>query len=441
MSEHVELLQTLIRNACVNDGTDSASEEANADDVAAVLHGCGADIEVFDAAPGRRSVISRLPGTNPDAPTLMFIGHTDVVPAHPLRWLHDPFGAELVDGFVWGRGSLDMLGHVATMAIAFRDYARAGGHHGGDIVFAAVADEEALSTKGTGWLLENHTDAMAADWIVTESGGNSLGPAGAPLLSALTAEKGVWRLRITIRRDPVHSSMAYGSVLSTQVAAEVITRLHQYEHPIVITDIWGGIVKDWWDGPEDHPMLNPDLIDSILPHLPSLVAKNTFALSRMSSVVTGIETEGSWNTVPAVIRLEVDVRTLIGQSLDHVHDHLRIALGDLADDVDIDVIAGSDGSSSPTGTPLWELMTDAARIQLPGAELRPIMATGITDARFFRHRGATAYGFGLYSERLPVEEIPRMLHGDNERVDIESIQMMGTLWSAMFEMFADRTAR
>lgn len=441
MSESVELLQTLIRNACVNDGTYTASEEASADDVASIIDGCGADHEVFDAAPGRRSVISRLPGTNPDAPTLMLIGHTDVVPAHPSRWTHDPFGGELIDGFVWGRGAMDMLGHVATMAIAFRDYASRGSHHGGDIVFAAVADEEALSTKGTGWLLEHQPDAMAADWIVTESGGSSVGPVSAPLISSLTAEKGAWRMRVTIRRDPVHSSMAYGSVLSTQVAADVISRINQYAHPIVITETWSKIVDEWWSGPIDNPMLNPELIDSVLPHVPALAAKSAFALSRMSTVVTGIETEDSWNTVPAEIRIEVDVRTLIGQTLDDVYDHLRLALAELADEVEITVIAGSDGSSSPTGTPLWELMTDAARIQRPGARLFPIMASGITDARFYRHRGATAYGFGLYSDRLPVEEIPKMLHGDDERVDVESIQMMGDLWTAMFEMFAARTTR
>ncbi len=441
MSESVELLQALIRNACTNDGTDSASEEANADDVASILSGCGADVEIFDAAPGRRSVISRLPGTNPSAPTLMLIGHTDVVPAHPARWKHDPFGGELIDGFIWGRGAMDMLGHVATMATAFRDYAHKGTHRGGDIVFAAVADEEALSTKGTGWLMEHQPDAMAADWIITESGGSSIGPIDAPVISSLTAEKGAWRMRITIRRDPVHSSMAYGSILSTQVAAEVISRINEYAHPIVISEAWSQIMGTWWDGPDQNPILNPELIDKILPHVPALAAKNIFALSRMSSVVTGIETEDSWNTVPAEIRIEVDVRTVIGQTLDDVYDHLRLALGELADTVDMTVIAGSDGSSSPTGTPLWELMTDAARIQRPGAELRPIMASGITDARFYRHRGATAYGFGLYSDLLPVEEIPTMLHGDNERVDVESIQMMGDLWSAMFGMFAERTSR
>ena len=441
MSESVELLQTLIRNACINDGTESANEEDNADDVASILSGCGADIEIFDAAPGRRSVISRLPGTNPDAPTLMLIGHTDVVPAHSSRWKHDPFGGELIDGFVWGRGSMDMLGHVATMAIAFRDYARSGNHHGGDIVFAAVADEEALSTKGTGWLLEHQPDAMAADWIVTESGGSSVGPIDAPLISSLSAEKGAWRMLLTIRRDPVHSSMAYGSVLSTQVAADVISRINQYVHPIIITDTWKQIVADWWGGNEDNPIMNPDLIDTLLPHIPILAAKNAFALSRMSTVVTGIQTDDSWNTVPAEIRIEVDVRTLIGQTLDDVYDHLRLAMGELADGVEITAIAGSDGSASPTGTPLWDLMTDAARIQVPGAELRPIMASGITDARFYRHRGATAYGFGLYSDRLPVEEIPRMLHGDDERVDVQSIQMMGDLWSAMFGMFGERTSR
>ena len=128
-----------------------------------------------------------------------------------------------------------MLGHVATMALAFRDHSRAGNHRGGDIVFAAVADEEALSTKGTGWLFQHHPDTMKADWVITESGGSVIYGDEVPAITALTAEKGAWRIRITIRRDPVHSSMAFGSQLSTQVAAEVISRINQYRHPIVIT--------------------------------------------------------------------------------------------------------------------------------------------------------------------------------------------------------------
>jgi acetylornithine deacetylase/succinyl-diaminopimelate desuccinylase-like protein len=282
---------------------------------------------------------------------------------------------------------------------------------------------------------------MKADWVITESGGSVIYGDEVPAITALTAEKGAWRIRITIRRDPVHSSMAFGSQLSTQVAAEAISRINQYSHPIVITTQWRQNVAQWAGLVSDHPLLDPSKIDAIIPHLPALGAKQVHAMTRMTSVVTGIETEDSWNTVPAEIRLELDVRTLLGQSLGDVYDHINAALADLADSVDISVVAGSDGSASPTETPLWDLMTDAARVQIPGARLRPVMASGITDARFFRQRGASAYGFGLYSDRLPHEEIPKMLHGDNERVDVGSLQMMDGLWPALMTMFGERTQR
>jgi len=439
VSESVELLQSLIRNACVNDGGAQVSEVANARDVVSILEGSGVDIEVYDSEPERRSVITRLPGTNPTAPTLMLLAHTDVVPAQSDRWKRDPFGGELIDGFVWGRGALDMLGHVSTMSIALRDYARAGVHHGGDIVLAAVADEEALSTKGVGWLLNHEADAMQADWVVTETGGSNTGSKEFPKVVSMTGEKGAWRLRVTVRGNSIHSSIPYGSEGTPEVAAEVIRRISEYEHSVIITPEWKSIMDSWFEEGFDNPLLDSKVLEKSLPRMPLMAAKNMHALSRMTTVVTSISGIGSWNTVPAEITLELDVRTLVGQSREDIFHHLQEALGPRFNEVSIEVIAGGPASWNPTGSPLWELMTDAARVQLPGAKLQPIMATGATDARFYRHNGAMAYGFGLYSDRLPTNEISSMLHGNDERVDVESIAMMEQLWGSMFSLFAERT--
>ena len=109
-NETVELLQTMIRNQCVNDGTaESGQEERNADTLVNFIERAGLDVEVYDAAPGRRSMVARIEGSDPDAPSLCLMGHTDVVPVNPDGWSRDPFGGELVDGEVWGRGAVDML--------------------------------------------------------------------------------------------------------------------------------------------------------------------------------------------------------------------------------------------------------------------------------------------------------------------------------------------
>src|SRR5207248_7551150 len=135
------------------------------------LGGPGVELETFEPTPGRASLVGRIEGRNPDAPSLLLTGHTDVVPANPEGWQRDPFGGELVDGEVWGRGAVDMLNLTATMAVSFRALARSGFRPRGTLVYLAVADEENLGTWGAEHLLDHEHDAVRADYVVTEAGG------------------------------------------------------------------------------------------------------------------------------------------------------------------------------------------------------------------------------------------------------------------------------
>ena len=149
----VELLQTLIRNACVNDGTPTSGNEVrNSDALETFLEGPGIDIETFEPTPGRKSLVARIAGTDPNAPSLCLMGHTDVVPVNPDGWDRDPFGGDLVDGEVWGRGAVDMLNLTSSQAVAFKHLAQSGFRPTGDFIYFAVADEESGSAHGArGW--------------------------------------------------------------------------------------------------------------------------------------------------------------------------------------------------------------------------------------------------------------------------------------------------
>src|SRR5688572_30663368 len=137
--ETVDLLQALIRNACVNDGTPESGEEIrNADLLTNFLEGSGLDIERYEPLPGRASIVARIEGSDPDAPSLCLMGHTDVVPVSPDGWRHDPFGGELIDGEIWGRGAIDMLNLTSSMAVAFRHLARSGFRPRGDLIYFGV---------------------------------------------------------------------------------------------------------------------------------------------------------------------------------------------------------------------------------------------------------------------------------------------------------------
>ncbi len=161
-TEATELLRDLIRNACVNTGAPESGEEVrNSDLLTAYLGSAGLDIEHYEPQPGRRSLLAKIEGSDPDAPTLMLMGHTDVVPVNPDGWTRDPFGADLDDGMIWGRGAVDMLNLTSTMAVAFRHLAQSGFTPRGTLLYLGVADEEALGTFGAKYLVEHELDRVS----------------------------------------------------------------------------------------------------------------------------------------------------------------------------------------------------------------------------------------------------------------------------------------
>lgn len=437
MTEEAELLRALIRNGCVNDGRHVVGEEPNADALRAVLEGCGVDIEAVDPEPTRRSLVVRLPGTDPSAPTLLLLAHTDVVPVTRDRWTHDPFGGELVDGFVWGRGALDMLGYAATMALAVRDHARQGRRGRGDIVFAAVADEEMLGSLGTTWLMDHRPELLRTDWVLTEGGGSLARSAGGPRIAASVSEKGVWRIVLAVRGVPRHAALNYSHDDALARAVEVCRRLSAARSEVVVSEPWRWFVEEGWDEPARSALTNPRHIDRVIARLDPTPAHMVHASTRMTIAVTAITSNGSWNTVPSEARLEVQVRTVPGQSREHVVAQITSALDDLMPDVSIEVCEGSPATTTPPGTDLWRITEQAVQAQAPGTRLQPTLNPGTTDARTFRARGADAFGVGLLSREFPMEQISTMMHGDDERIDLASLAMMRRLWGDVLALHAD----
>ena len=246
--ETVELLQVLIRNRCVNDGTQASGDEVrNADVLQQVIQGPGVDVERYEAAPGRVSIVGRIAGSDPNAPSLCLMGHTDVVPVNESGWSEDPFGGEIIEGpdgpEVWGRGAVDMLNLTASMAVSFRSLADSGFRPTGDLIFFGVADEEAGSAYGARWMADHHRDAIMADYVLTESGGLHSGPAEAPYVGVNIAEKGVaWR-RLRVKGTPGHGSAPFRRDNALVKAAGVIQRLHDYRPAPRFHELWGQKVE------------------------------------------------------------------------------------------------------------------------------------------------------------------------------------------------------
>lgn len=426
-----ELLQTLIRARCVNDGSpDSGDEVRNSDVLRQYLEGPGVELQTFESRPGRTTLVARLEGTDPTAPTVCLMGHTDVVPVNESGWSRDPFGGELVDGEVWGRGALDMLYQTATQAVAFREVARSGARPKGTLVYLAVADEEAGGTWGAKWMVDHHWDAIACDYLLTELAGVAMPGADGPRITVTVAEKGIaWRrLRVTGR--PGHGSMPYGSDNAVVKAAEVVRRLAAHRPRAGLDDVWRETVRSYGFAPElTARLLDPDEVYDALADLPDRDTATMLHACSHTTISPNIVHGGvKSNVIPDTVDIVVDIRTLPGVTAADVDAELREAIGDLVDHVHISSLIDSESSASAMGNEMWDALGRRAALAHPGGTLLPQIEIGATDARFFRAKGTIAYGTGLFSAGVTYEDMISRFHGHDERIDVESLALTTDLW-------------
>ncbi len=436
LAEVTDLLQQLIRNACVNDGTPSSGEERrSADLLESYLAGSGLDLERYESAPGRANLVARMEGSDPSAPSLLLMGHMDVVPVNPDRWRRDPFGGELVDGEVWGRGAVDMLNLTASMAVAAKRLAIEGFRPRGTLIYLAVADEEALGTYGASWLLRERTDAVRADFVVTEAGGfrMPLPSMSGPKLPVIVAEKGTYWCRLRVQGTPGHGSMPLRTDNALVKAAEVVRRIAEFQPETQLHEVWRRFVDASDLPPEMASMLlDPAQVRAFFESVPDVgLARMVHACTHTTFAPTMVHGGVKTNVIPDTVELEVDIRTLPGQRGPDVRAMLAEALGDLATSVEIQAQSDDEASASPVDTPLWDSIQRVTKALVPGATTIPFMIVGATDSRFFRRAGATAYGAGLFSDRISFADFASMFHGDNERIDQESLDLSTRLWDGL----------
>ncbi|MBX9606137.1 MAG: M20/M25/M40 family metallo-hydrolase [Gammaproteobacteria bacterium] len=432
--ETTELLQQLIRNGCVNDGTpDSGNERRNADTLADLLTGAGLEVQRFTPQGERTSIVARIEGWDPTAPKVCLMGHTDVVPFNASGWREDPLGGELIDGEVWGRGAIDMLNLTASMAVAVRHLARSGFRPRGDLIYFGVADEEAMGTWGAKWMCEHHWDAIACDYVLTELGGWSVqGPAGHKV-GISVGEKGLaWR-KLRIKGTPGHGSMPLGADNALIKAAEVIRRIAAYRPRARIDSVWRAQVEAA-RLPDDlkAALLDPERIFAALEQLPPAAAKHLHACCHTTFSPNVAHGGVKANVIPDLVEVDVDIRTVPGTTAEDVDNHLREALGDaLFAEVEVISMVDHEATLSPLDTPMWDALSRQLKVAYPAAEFLPQLLVGGTDARFFRDRGVVGYGTGLFVPNVTMEEFGSRFHGHNERIDVTSLGLCANLWTGV----------
>ena len=442
--EAVPLMVELIRNACVNTGDPASGHEIRS--VRTVQAYLGESGTVVEPIEGRASVVFRLNGMNPSAPTLLLIPHLDVVPANATDWTVDPFEAETSNGFVWGRGAVDMLNLTASMIVVYR-WLRDGvlGRPEGDVILACVADEEAGGVHGAKHLVEQHWDLVECDYVLTEVAGPTLGTSDHPSLPVTVAEKGpMWRTATT-EGTSGHGSQPYGRSNAVLKLTDAFSRIGAADQPIAITQEWIDFVPHLGIDADTAVMLvDVDRVDAgieTLAETDPTLARWVHACTHMTFSPNVIAGGTKSNMIPDAAQGEIDVRLLPGQVPADVEDHLRKVLGpELFDQVEFAPVLDMTANCSPASGLLWESIEDAAEEHLGSRRLAPTLTPVTTDARFFRDRGIPAYGVGLFDDTVTFPEMLAMFHGVDERVSEESVRSTTRFLASVVSAFSRRVA-
>lgn len=411
--EVTELLQELIR---VDTTNPPGNETAAAELLRSYLEESGVGCELFARVPERANLVARIPGRG-DGPTLLFLSHTDVVLADASEWSADPFGGELRDGEVWGRGALDMKGQVAASAVAIASLAREGFEPAGDLVFAATADEEVGAGFGAQWLCEAHPDAVRCDYLINEGSGDRLELGGKAFYICSVAEKMSAPFLLRVRGRSGHASMPGIADNALVKAAGLITKLGEYEPERQLTPEVVALLETVTGERPATPEQALDQARRIGTTFGELV-EPLLSLTVSPTMATASQKR---NVIPAVCDVTVDSRLLPGMTPAEQHEIVRSVLG--AGDYELEVMEAHGGTRSPIDTPLWEAVDSWVQEVEPAARPAPVCVAGFTDSHWFREAfGTVAYGF-FPARAMDVELAARLIHSADERVPVEDLEL------------------
>jgi acetylornithine deacetylase/succinyl-diaminopimelate desuccinylase-like protein len=393
---------------------------------------------VLAKIPSRPNLITRLPGRG-EAPPLLFQGHVDVVTTANQNWTHAPFGAELIDGEVWGRGALDMKGGVAMMLAALLRAFAEGFQPAGDIILCVLADEEAASDYGARFVVEEHPEHFAGvRYAIGEGGGGSQTLMGRRFYPIMVAEKQVCWLKATLRGPGGHGSLPLRGGAMARLG-RLLTTLDQHRLPVHLTPVAQQMVAAMAEalpGPNDAllaRLLDPAQTDATLDEMVGQgisAARSLDALLHNTVNATVVHGGIKTNVIPSQIELELDGRVLPGYTADDIQAEVKTLLGD---DLELEVIRHDPGLAEPD-TSLFPLLAELVREADPSGVPIPAMVGGFTDGRMFARLGIQNYGF--LPQPLPAEYAGLgLVHGADERVPVECIDFGARVLYRLLERY------
>jgi len=419
-SETTEVLQRLVRFNTVNPpGEEREAIEYLAD----YLGRAGFSTEVLGATPERPNLIARLDGAE-EGPTLCYLGHVDTVLAEPSEWEHDPWSGDLADGYLWGRGAIDMKSQVAAEAAAGATLASSGWRPArGSLLLVFVADEETGGELGAHWLTTNHPDKVRCDMLLNEGGGEVFEYAGRKRYGVCCSEKGIFRFTVTTTGVAGHASIPGMGDNALLKLGPIIEALASRQPKFELTEEPLALLRGLGEDPAD-PAGALARIRAEVPGLATVIEP----MLGVTMAPTMVRASEKINVIPSRAQIKVDCRVPAGFGADAARAGIEQVLG--SNGFEIEFTEQVEGNRSPVTSPLMDAIGRWVKANDPGAEIVPVILPGFSDSRWFRDAfpDCVAYGFFPQKHQTLLDCMP-LVHSANERIDVRDLGFAASCYS------------
>jgi acetylornithine deacetylase/succinyl-diaminopimelate desuccinylase-like protein len=410
--ETTDLLGELVRFNTVNP---PGNERPAIEFLAGYLKDAGFRTELLADDEDRPNLVADLGDGNP---TLCYLGHVDTVLADPSEWDHDPWSGDVADGFLWGRGALDMKSQVAAEAVAGATLARGGWRPAdGSLKLVFVSDEETGGDVGAHWLTEKHPDRVRCDMLLNEGAGDVFEWDGSRRYGVCCAEKGIFRFKLTAHGVAGHASLPKTGDNALLKLGPVLERIANAQPTFELTEAPAALLEGLGADPND-PAQALERIAAVEPKLLTLVEP----MLGVTLTPTMAHASDKINVIPSRAYVKVDCRVPPGLGEDAARRRIASVLGDAADHLELEFTEMVTGNASPIDGPLMDAIGRWVKANDDGATTVPVILPGFSDSRWFREAFPACVAYGFFPQRhMTLLETAPLVHSANERIDVRDL--------------------
>jgi acetylornithine deacetylase/succinyl-diaminopimelate desuccinylase-like protein len=426
-----EVLRQLVRFNTVNP---PGNERPAISYLADYLREAGFEVETLGAQPDRPNLVADLHGRQ-DGPTLCYLGHVDTVLADPSEWDHDPWSGDVEDGFLWGRGALDMKSQVAAEAVAGAELARSGWRPGhGHLKLVFVSDEETGGELGAQWLTSTHPDKARCDMLVNEGAGHSFQLDGRRVYGVCCGEKGVFRFKLVAHGVAGHASIPRMGDNALLKLGPALIKFADSEPGYEVVATTAEMLRRLGQDPNE-PARALSHIETTEPVLARLMLEPMLGVTLTPTMAHASDKD---NVIPSRADIKVDCRVPPGLGEEAARRRVREVLGETLDGLELEFTEDVAGNESPVNTPLMEAIQGWVSRSDPGAETLPVLLPGFSDSSWFRNAFPECVAYGFFPHRhMSLFEAAPLIHSANERIDVRDLGVAADFYTEMASELLD----